>query len=37
MGRAAAISFSCLLFLEGIAAVFVLFSQSKDSLRQFLV
>lgn len=36
-GRAAAISFFSLLFLEGIAAIFVLFSQSKECSSQFLV
>lgn len=34
-GRAAAISFLSLLFLEGIAAIFVLFSQSKEYSSQF--
>lgn len=32
-GRVAVISFFSLLFLEGIAAVFVLLSQSKEHLR----
>lgn len=36
-GRAAAISFFSLLFLEGIAAIFVLFSQSEECSSQFLV
>lgn len=35
--RAAAISFFSLLFLEGIAAIFVLFSQSEEHSSQFLV